>query len=180
MKDLSMLEYQQTVETFAKTGTNFLFHNQGNEHALIVFKSIFQNARRLICIAADSLANLEVANSDEYITSLKEYLNQENSRLQILLANPKPDMKKIPLFEMLKLHPAYQQGRIEIKDGQGKNFRRNGNVFHFCVADNRMYRIESDIDQRSAECNFGDMTKSALVLNLYSNAFNKISECCTL
>lgn len=176
MDEQNILEYERTVEAYAKEGTDFLFHNQGNKHALIVFKSIFKNAKSTIRIAAGSLDNSEVANSTQYIDALQEYLNRDDSKLYVLLSNPVNHPTDLPLFKMLKEHRAFQEGRIELKDGKGKNFKRDGNIFHFCVADDRMYRIESDIENRAAECNFGDVAMTDFLTGLYTKAFDSVSD----
>lgn len=176
MEDINLVEYQKTVEMYAKEGTNFLFHNQGNEHALIVFKSIFNNANKKICIAAASLDNREVANNKEYIDAMKSYLEKENSKLLILLSNPVTDPSTLPLFVMIKEHKSYKEGRVAIKDGKGKNFHMNGRCVHFCVADNRMYRLESDIVNRTAECNFGDDVRTKYLTDLFERAFENVND----
>ena len=40
-----MEEYRRTVEAYAARHENYLFHNEGNEHALIIFENIFKNGR---------------------------------------------------------------------------------------------------------------------------------------
>ena len=54
-----MEEYRKTVELYAARHENYLFHNKGNEHALIIFENIFRNAKRKIRIVANNLSSVE-------------------------------------------------------------------------------------------------------------------------
>lgn len=172
MAELNVSAYEQIVDSYAKESTNFLFHNQGNEHALVVFKSIFKNATKRIRIAAGSLANMEVANNGEYIEALKGFLDRPGAKLSILLSDYTADLS-LPLFSMLSQHEAYRNGRVMIADGAGRNFRRNGEICHFCTADSHMYRVETDIQNRKAECNFGDKSMTEFLEDLFDKAFAK-------
>lgn len=173
MAELTTQAYEQIVESYAKEKTNFLFHNQGNVHALIVFKSIFRNAVSKVRIAAESLTNSEVANNDEYLKALKSFLDRPETHLQILLSNAPENPREYVLFNTLKSHEAYRAGRIEVRDGKGRNFRRNGLVCHFCTADSRMYRIETDVTNRKAECNFGDKSTTEFLEKIFDEAFGQ-------
>ena len=173
MAELTTQAYEQIVETYAKEKTNFLFHNQGNVHALIVFKSIFRNAVSRVRIAAESLTNLEVANNQEYLTALQIFLDRPETQLQILLSDAPQKPFEYDLFRMLRSHEAYREGRVEIRDGKSRNFRRNGLVCHFCTADSRMYRIETDITNRKAECNFGDKSTTEFLERIFDEAFRQ-------
>ena len=173
MAELTTQAYEQIVESYAKEKTNFLFHNQGNVHALIVFKSIFRNAVSRVRIAAESLTNPEVANNQEYLTALQVFLDRPETQLQILLSDAPQKPFEYDLFRMLRSHEAYREGRVEIRDGKGRNFRRNGLVCHFCTADSRMYRIETDITNRKAECNFGDKSTTEFLERIFDEAFRQ-------
>ena len=67
-----MEEYRRTVEAYASRHENYLFHNEGNEHALIIFENIFRNANDTIRIAANNLCNPEVVDRKEYVAHLKK------------------------------------------------------------------------------------------------------------
>ena len=162
-----MEQYRIAVRNFAINGTNYLFHNEGNEHALIIFTNLFVNAKEHIRIAANMLYNDEVVNTKEYIDAMRSFLDKRNTRLSILITNRPPveDVKshepKTSFYWMLYNHPAYSQGRVEIKEGGGNYFQgEDGQQVNFCTCDSRMYRLESDIHLRKAVANFGDMVST--------------------
>ena len=173
-------QYKNAVKDYAARGVNYLFHNEGDEHALIIFTNIFCNAKDTIRIAANKLCNKEVVNQKEYINSLRYFLDKKDTKIYILLTSC-PSKEEVNddncLYKMLYSHPAYKEGRILIKDGEGKSFRdKDGKVVHFCMGDDTMYRIENDIVERKAVANFGD-SKTTSVLNTgFDKAFNSVGK----
>lgn len=82
-----MEEYRRIVEAYAARHENYLFHNEGNEHALIIFENIFKNANDTIRIAANNLCNSEVVDRKEYVEPLIKFLDNGGT-LKILLNTP--------------------------------------------------------------------------------------------
>lgn len=167
-------QYRNAVKDYAARGVDYLFHNEGDDHALIIFTNIFCNAKNTVRIAANKLCNKELVNKGEYVSALKAFLDQKDSRLFILVTN-RPSEEEVKqedcLYKMLYNHRAYKEGRIQIKDGQGKSFRgKDGNTVHFCTGDDKMFRIENDIKERKAVANFGDNTTT----NVLNGAFDKV------
>ena len=179
MQDLE--QYRIAVSNFAAKGTNYLFHNEGNEHALIIFKNLFLNAKNHIRIAANMLYNDEVVNTEEYINAMTSFLNKRNTRLSILITQTPPidevkkHRKETSFYWMLYNHPAYKEGRIKIKEGNGNHFSgKDGQQVNFCTCDTRMYRIETDIIKRKAIANFGDKESSADLEQKFDVVYNSL------
>lgn len=176
-----MEEYRAAVQYFAEKGENYLLHNWGNEHALIILSNIFAHAKSHIRIAANKLYNDDVVNTPEYIRSMKKFLDRKDTRLDILIKE-KPTREEVTKFGpettfywMLFNHEAYRQGRVVIKEGEGKCFRSSGGEqMDFCTGDETMYRLESDIVQRQAIANFGDPSRTRLLIKLFDNVFPTI------
>lgn len=173
-------QYRNAVSDYAARGVNYLFHNEGDKHALVIFKNIFSNANNVIRIAANKLCNKEVAEQDEYISSLSSFLDKNDSRLYILLSN-RPSSEEVKaescLYRMLYCHPAYKQNRIVIKNGNGKSFRDKDNKpIHLCMGDNKMYRIENDVTERRAVANFGDKETTERLNQGFDKVFESIND----
>lgn len=174
-----MCEYRKAIEFYAEKGLNNLLHNAGPEHALIVFENIFKNANSHIRIAAKDLSNVEVVNTKEYIHAMKLFLDKSDSKLDILLTNFNVDVKYISnnnFFNFLYNSCAYKSNRVIIRDSQGKNFKMKDNIIHFCTADSHMYRVEENIEERKARCNFGDESNTRVLESKFDAAFNSIQE----
>lgn len=161
-KNDELKEYRKAVERYARDKKDYLFHNGGNDHALIILENLFKNANSKIRIAAQQLINDEVVNTDVYINSMYEFLNRENTTLYIILAK-KPDEENLrekqhSFYRMLYNHPAYDQQRIKIKAGRCFEAKDKGeeHTVDFCTGDSRMYRFEFCVKNRQAIANFND------------------------
>lgn len=157
---LTLELYEQEVEKDAKNRSDYLFHNEGDKHALIICSNIFKYAEKEIRIAANQLYNDEVVNTDKYIKSMEQFLNRPESSLKILIRKaPQVGnvMRDNTFYGMIFDHPAYREGRVEIRHGRGSCFAgADGKPVNFCTADDIMYRFEDDIVKRTATANFGD------------------------
>lgn len=171
-------QYRIAVKDYASKNRNYLFHNQGDEHALIILTNLFANAKHHVRIAANKLYNDEVVNTRDYIDSMKSFLDRNDTRLSILITNrpSTEEIKKCPkentFYWMLFTHPAYSQGRVQIKEGNGKSFQdKDGQQINFCTGDTMMYRLESSIVERKAIANFGDSDMTGKLIEAFDNVF---------
>ena len=168
LNTLELVAYNEAVEFNAKRNNNFMFNNEGNEMALIVFRSIFRNANNTIKIVANNLNNI-VTNHTEYISALESFLLKSNSKLELLLSEFNKSVDS-GLFEMLNQYKEKVIIKV-IKDG--RTFKDNkGRIIHFCIADNHMYRLEYDTTKRMAECNFNDVKEYQILDKLFCSVFN--------
>lgn len=171
--------YKEAVRRYAADKTDYLFHNEGSDHALIICSAMFENATSCIRIAANKLYNDEVVNQEEYISNMRHFLDRKGSKLKILISN-RPTKDEVTngscFYSMLYQHPAYREGRIEIKDGQGKSFHdRQGNTIHFCTGDTNMYRLENDVKERKAIANFNDEKSTGNLIKVFDDVFGKLN-----
>ncbi|MDR0658443.1 MAG: hypothetical protein LBG18_05870 [Mediterranea sp.] len=174
-----MEDYKKAVEYYALKRINDLLHNEGNEHALIIFENIFKNAKKHIRIAARDLSNKQVANTCGYINAMKIFLEKKDAKLDILLVKFNKDVTEIQennFFRFLFETDAYKNNNVRIKDSNGKCFSLKNEEVHFCTADSHMYRIEDDVIKRSARCNFGDESGTKNLEDKFDNAFGSIDK----
>lgn len=176
--------YASNVHETALAKTDYLFHNEGNDHALIICRNIFETAESIIRISANQLYNDEVVNKPEYIRAMRNFLDKENSQLKIIITNapdPKIVRKDGTFYGMLYDHPAYKGNRVCIKVGDGKSFKNDsGKTVNFCTGDNRMYRFEDDVDKRCAIANFNDSETTKGLIENFDLIFNKLTHTLTL
>lgn len=173
-----MEQYRTAVQNYARDGVDYLFHNRGDEHALIILSNIFRNARSHIRIVANRLYNDEVVNTEEYIGSMKAFLDQKDTRLSIFITT-KPTKEEVTqygpettFYWMLYNHPAYRQGRVEIKEGQGSFFKNpDGRQVNFCTGDDRMFRLENNIEERQAIANFNDERSTRQLIEAFDSVY---------
>ncbi|WP_251621930.1 hypothetical protein [Odoribacter lunatus] len=172
-------QYEKSVKECVEKGNDYLFHNEGNGHALIICKYLFKNAQKEVLIAANQLYNDEVVNTREYIESMKSFLDKGNTRLNIIIASlpPKEQVSQNheSFYWMLYNHPSYKESRVQIKEGQGKFFRgTDGKEINFCTGDHNMYRFETDINLRRAVANFNDPKINGYLRDSYHKIFDTL------
>lgn len=156
-----MQKYREAVADIAARGADNLLHNEGNEHAVIIFENLFKNARDCVRIAARDLCNDEVTNQMSYRNSLEDFLERDNAKLKVFLRHYNSEYieshEKNNLFDLIKKTRAYREGRVEIREMlPGNAFTIKGAEVHFATADSHAYRLENDVVARKALCNFGD------------------------
>lgn len=173
----TMQEYREAVEWHAKNSIDNMLHNEGNDHALIIFENLFKYSKDYVRIFAKDLANKEVVNTKRYTDAVKTFINRPGTKLDILITGFNDKVKEIDenvnLFYILRYSDAYHDGRIRIRSTNGMSFRVEGKPVHFCTADGHAYRVERDIEKRIAHGNFGDKKTAANLEKQFDLAFNK-------
>lgn len=165
-QSISIKDYEDALSQLAERRESHLFFNEGNSHALVVFKTIFKNAKKNVYIVAHDLTNQEVCNNPEYIDSLGEFLKRKDARLNIMLTSVERDaLLNAPVFRKIFDSEAYKSGNVAIFDLHGKKFKAGEDTVHFCFADGQMYRFETDVEKRKAQGNFND---ASVVEDLYT------------
>lgn len=176
-------QYRIAVESYAARNVDYLFHNEGNEHALIILTNIFANAKDHIRIAANRLYNDEVVNTEAYVNAIKAFLDKGDTRLSVIITK-RPEVDEVrsqsiknTLYWMLFNHTAYDQKRVVIKDGDGKSFYDSKDQrINFCTGDGMMYRLEDDIERRKAVANFGDPAATGKLESMFDSVFEGLKE----
>lgn len=145
----------------------------------MIFTNIFKTAESEIRIAAAKLCNQEVVNTSEYISSMAEFLSRPETKLKIIVSDfAADDVAKVVehnFFMSLYESTAFQEGRVEIRTGEGKNFKgSDGRLINFCAADSRMYRFEDDVENRRAICNFNDTDSAKALEKIFDGAFETL------
>lgn len=171
-------KYSEAVEFLASQKKNFDIHNEGDDYARVIFSNIFKNARHTIRIAANSLRNV-VVDSPEYQDALCSFLGRDNTLLQIIISQlPESanENSSSNIYRRLFLNPAYSEGKIHLKNAGRNLFTIGGKPANFCVADGLMYRIENDIEKRTALCNFGNESRALKLEEIFDRGFQSLGD----
>lgn len=171
--------YAENVRDKAARKEDYLFHNEGNAHAKIILENLFINADNHIRMAANTLNN-EVVNSREYRDAMSVFLDKDNTRLDIIITRI-PGKSEVnmddSLYGMLLNHRAYADGRITVKSGDGKSFRdKDGERVNFCTGDDMMFRLEDNIEARTAVANFNDPDTTHALIIMFDRVFGNIEK----
>lgn len=171
MKD-ELKEYRDFVRALSETSNGRIFLNSDPDHAIIVFKQIFDQSKDIVRIFAGNLTNV-VGNSTEYITSLSDFV-ERGGKIRILLNNyNEEEARKSNLYKRL----AYYQNMgksIIVKSTSAKPYRTSApeKEIHFTIGDYNSYRIETDINDRTAECSMNNTDVAKLTADFFDRLFD--------
>lgn len=180
----SIKEYREAVAYFAEFRKADIIHNLGNEHAGIIFTNLFNQSHDQLRIVAGSLTS-QISQTDEYLSALKGFLSKEDTKLYIILDSiidhsgnknnsELENFKSSRLSELLKDF----QNKVKITLSSKRfyiNIDNKPKPIHFAVGDDSMYRLETDIKQRQAECSFNDPTFAKILSDSFDELYKEMS-----
>jgi hypothetical protein len=167
-----MKQYKDYISKLAREGKNEIFFNSGPEHAAFVMGTIFENANAYVKIYAANFSG-QISNKPDYQNGLEKYL-LKGKKVKILLQSDKfNSVKEKPdVFRLLKFYSLINPNQIEIKTHPYRLVENEGDSeIHFTVADNKMYRIEEDVDSFTARGNFNNGEEAATLSNLFDKVW---------
>ena len=148
-----IVRYEASVRLLAEKKIGDILWNEGDEHAKIVFFNLFSIAERTVRIFAENFCS-DVPNSEEYITSLRAFL-EKNGKVDLLLER-EPSTMNLPVFDTLREYIK----QVNIKTTTLRP--RLGDVeINFCAVDDFAYRIETDKEKRKAHVSFNDTRQTS-------------------
>ena len=163
--------YKVFVRQLAESNDPRTFLNSDEEHALDVFVTLFQTAQHSLRIFAGCLCK-HVGNKNDYVVALSEFI-ERGGKLTILLndfdenAARNSNLYKRLAYYITKGYP------VVVKKTSARPYLTsdpNKKPIHFTVADGKAYRLETDIEQRTAECSFNN----PLMAKAISDFFDKL------
>lgn len=168
-----MEQYRNFVKSLAESGENRTFLNSDEDHAVEVLVQLFRLANEDVRIFASSLCE-HVGNRQEYIVAISEFI-ERGGRLFILLNGYKEELsKESSLFKRL----AYYKSKgcpVFVRKTNAHPYRTSDpdrNEVHFTIGDKKSYRIETNTEKRTAECNFNSPTIATVTADFFDKLFN--------
>ncbi len=169
-----MEEYRKFIADLVARNDSRSFLNSDEDHAREVLVQLFQNAKSVVRIFAGSLCS-SVPSSEEYVTALSDFIDRGGQIRVILNAFNEEQAKTSNLFKRLAYYSA--TGRpITIKRSTIKPYLANDREqkeVHFTVGDENSYRIETDIEKRTANCSFNNPTLSKIYVQFFEEIFKE-------
>ncbi|WP_296006666.1 hypothetical protein [uncultured Alistipes sp.] len=151
-----MKKYIEYISQLANNKINKNFSNSDEDHALEVLIKIFQSSNKIIRIFAGSLCS-DVPNDPRYIAALSDFIERAG-QVRILLNDFNTESaKNSNLFKRLAYYTSLDNTDIQIHKTPAKPYLKKDpqkNPVHFTVGDANAYRVETDIEKRTANCNF--------------------------
>lgn len=158
--------YATNIFRLAKEQTDEIFYNSSAEHATIVHQALMKNASSYVYIFSSSMCS-EISNNSEYCEIVDHFLKgAETRRINILLTDYLDNFANQPIAKVFAKHPS----QVTIKKYAGQALYM-GKPVHFTVADDRSFRLETDIEKHMAFGNFNSATQAKNLKNAFDIAF---------
>lgn len=177
MIDMNKLSYEdgvyaQHIKAISEmTILNGHFNNAGINHAKIVLATIFEKAEKELKILAESLTS-PVAKSELYIDNIHEFLNKNNKKTKVkVLVKNNDILKNNPL--LLKLFQEHHH-QVDIRIREVDVLDNNKKSIHFTLADDKIYRLEENIDDFKAYGSFNNSKMNQQLSKIFEGIFESI------
>ena len=165
-----MNTYKSFVHNLAENQIDKVFLNSDNNKMLSVFQEMFEYANFEFRIFAGDLCN-ETTGSKEYIESISNFI-EKKGKLYILLNNFHQEKSVTHnLYKRLAYYQSLGENHIYIKTTKNQVLYK-GEVAHLAIGDHRSYRIETDIEKRTAICNMSSPEYSEKLVSIFDDLFN--------
>lgn len=161
-----MASYKEFVENLASEGRDELFFNSGPTHAAIVMSRIFKYSSDIIRIYCGGF-NGAISNDEEYLKYLELFL-KKGGNLKILVEE---DLSK----QQSKIYGILQKykSNVEFYPTPFRVIGSKGKPMHFTVGDDKMLRLETGVDDYTAQVNFGNKDDAKIFSNIFDDLLNK-------
>ena len=165
-------EYKDFVKSLALSNENRTFLNSNEDHAVEVLEQLFQISENEIRIFAGCLCK-HVGNRSEYIVALSEFIEQGGTLHILLNAYDEEAARNSNLYKRLAYY--IDGGKpVVVKSTDAHPYRvfdTDKREVHFTIGDRKAYRIETDIDKRTAECNFNNPKLAENMADFFDTLF---------
>lgn len=168
--------YEKAVDHYGKNKIDAEFTNKGPEHASIVVSRIFEYAKYSVKIFTGTL-NSQVADSPKYMQALHRYVNSGRPLFVIVEEMPQlVDCSNALKFVIESsnnplLNVKYKIATPEFIESVSNSFISH-NPYHFMIADDSIYRVETEREEFKAICNFNDEKITKRLAKTFDAFFN--------
>lgn len=164
-----MKTYIRYISQLAKNLINKDFANSDEEHAIEVLVRIFEQSKKNIRIFAQSLCS-DVPNNPRYIVALSDFIERDGT-VEIIVNKYNENMvSQSNLFKRLSFY--LSQGKyIKVYRTDAVPYLSNDpdkKEIHFTIGDELSYRIETDIEKRTAVCNFNNPNRAKILVDFFN------------
>ena len=158
--------YKDFVEDLAKKGEDKVFFNSGPIHASIVMSRIFKYSTNTIRIFSGGFHGA-VSNDSEYLCELDSFLSR-GGKVKVLVENYNSNNNS-KIYKILSKY--FNTGQIEIKKTTAR-VNSGGSPIHFTIGDDRMLRLETNVNDFKAQVNFNNSKETAVFIEVFDKIFN--------
>lgn len=162
--------YDEFVDGLAKNSHDLTFKNYSEEHELSILKAIFNHSKNHISLFYDDM-DARIFGNKTLIRAARAFLELDYSKLFIVVRNHTFTADHCEFTKQLLGEFGY---KIDIRK-TSINSRVDEMPLNFIIADNHIYRLEDDIDNKTATGSFNDRETTAILQGLFLDIFSDSS-----
>ncbi|MET0636679.1 MAG: hypothetical protein ABWZ25_11685 [Chitinophagaceae bacterium] len=169
-------DYVDFLNLLAYNDEDKVFYNSGPFHAAAVMGTMFNNAKYNVQVFSGGFTG-EVSDKEIYLSGLKGFLDRPGVKLDVIIQD-KSRIKKGRIFQIFREYPSkvtlhFTDAKMRYSPSSDDDINPSPEQFlHFCIADQKMYRLETDIKNYRAECNFNDPNMAGILKNIFQQALS--------
>lgn len=152
--------------------------SEGPEHSTLVFTEMLHKTQKEAFIALGGFTG-EISGNDSYLNSILDCLYRDIEISVLIINEPNQNSKA---FQVLSQFAKEEPDRVKIyqADDNVRNylaevFKDKGQICHFAVFDNKMYRFEYDPEKFFAISNFDEPYQNSIFKKIFRKAIDILS-----
>lgn len=166
-------KYKAFVKQLSDSNDDRVFLNSSPEHAVVVTAQIFRQSTHIVRIFAKNLCRT-IGNDPEYIAALSDFI-ERGGEVRILLNGYEEECARVSnLYKRLAYYKHLGRA-ITVKTTTVFPYLTDDEdqkEIHFTIGDDKAYRIETNIESRTAECCMNGPEVSNMTVEFYDKMFN--------
>ena len=161
MKNIQI--YSDFVEILAREKQDKVFFNSGPNHAAIVMSRIFKYSQNSVKIYCGGFSGT-VSNDPDYLYYLEDFLKR-NGRATILAEKDlsRSDAKVFPVLCKYPSQASIYTTSLRVTNGESRK------SIHFTIGDRSMLRLETNVEDFTAQVNFGDQQTAEKFIKIFDD-----------
>lgn len=158
--DDSLISYEKFLKELAVSNKSDIVANKGLEHAALLLKTIFNTAQSNVDIFCGTLRS-DLSRTEDYYNSLKDCI-ERGVKVRVIFTGENTQM--VP--EMIRTLFDSHRENVETK-----HIHFDALTTHFTIADDRIFRMEYDIDNFKAYASFNDKEYTSTLAEIFNRAW---------
>lgn len=160
------LDFTEVVRHLSSKSLCRFFYCITNDQSIIVLAQLFESAKTRIRLVSNKMSP-QITSDERYRKKLKDFLEREHTELSLFIYEYDAEN---PIYKLLGCYSR----KVTVKTNtEGMKFILKNKIVNFCVADDSMFRLETDTDTRMSECNFNDKNTCGNLIKLFDDIFNQ-------
>jgi len=156
MNRIEIEDFKKAIKTLAESNNDFVFNHKGKAKSSYVLGTIFQHAQNYVKMFVGDF-NGAISDNEYYLKNLQDFLSR-GGRIEVLIQDirtiPPKAYKLISRYKGIKTDEREKVVIERINEKVLLEWENEKREMHFAIADDKMFRIEYDIDEYKGIASF--------------------------